>query len=105
MPVSVIPSNISLNKLGALLLDRGIGNDNYKIAVITSLDSSGNVSGIGNLISRNQTNFSSTGYNLASTVFQNTNTANPSPTDNQIRPVENLTSQTISGDFVTFSSI
>lgn len=33
------------------------------------------------------------------------NTANPSPTDNQIRPVENLTSQSISGDFVTFSEL
>lgn len=100
----VIPSNISLNKLGALLLDRG-GNDNYKVAVITSLDLFGNVSGIGNLISRNQTNFSSTGYSLTSTVFQNSNSANPTSTDNQIRPVENLTSQTISGDFVTFSEL
>ncbi len=100
----VMPANINLNKLGALLLDRG-GNDNYKVAVITSLDATGKVSGLGNLISRNQANFSSTGYTLTSTVFQNANSANPSAAENLIRPSENISSQAISGDFVTFSEL
>jgi hypothetical protein len=100
----VIPSNVSLSKLGALLLDRG-GNDNYKIAVITSLDSAGKVSGIGNLVSRSQSNFSSTGYTLTSVVFQNGNGANPTAADNLIKPVENISSQAISGDFITFSEM
>ena len=100
----VVPANVSLNKLGALMLDRG-GNDNYKIAVITSLDSSGNVSSLGNLVNRTQANFSATGYNLTSIVFQNSNNANPSAADNQIKPVENIGSQAISGDFITFAEL
>lgn len=100
----VIPTNISLTKLGTLLLDRG-GNDNYKIAVITSLDPTGKVLTLGNLIGRNQSNFSTTGYNITSTVFQNTNAANGSAAANLIKPAENLTSQPISGDFVTFSEL
>lgn len=100
----VIPANISLSKLGTLLLDRG-GNDNYKIAVITSLDSTGKVLTLGNLVGRNQSNFSNTGYSLTSTVFQNTNSAIGSASDNLIKPAENLSSQSISGDFVTFAEL
>lgn len=100
----VVPSNVSLDKLGAMLLERG-GNDNYKIAVITSLDNNGRVLTLGNLVSRAPSNFSSTGYSLISTVFQNSNNANPSPSENLIKPSESIGSQPISGDFTTFSQL
>lgn len=100
----VVPSNVSLDKLGTMLLERG-GNDNYKIAVITSLDAGGKVLTLGNLVSRSQSNFSSTGYTLTSTVFQNSNSANASASENLIKPSENIGSQAISGDFITFSQL
>ena len=100
----VIPAGVSLNKMGIMVMERG-GNDIYKVAVITSLDANGKVSGLGNLISRTSSNFGSTGYSLRSTVFQNGNNASPTHEENLIKPSENLGLQNVSGDFITFSEL
>lgn len=100
----VIPAGVSLDKMGIMVVDRG-GNDSYKVAVITSLDTNGNISGLGNLISRTASNFGSTGYSLRATVFQNANNASPTSEENLIKPSGNSGLQNVSGDFIRFSEL
>ncbi|WP_139785138.1 T9SS type A sorting domain-containing protein [Parabacteroides sp. Marseille-P3160] len=96
----VVPAGIPLDRVGMLLMERN-GNDNYKVAVITELDETSKVSGLGNLIARLKTNFGQTTLNVTSTVFQKGNNSG----DNDIKPDQDLDSQTIAGDFITLSKL
>lgn len=99
-----VPVGISLAKIGTMILERG-GNDRYKVALITSLDSAGNVASLGNLVSRATSNFGATGYSMESDVFQNSSAEPTTADDSIIKPATIIPSQSVSGDFVDFSTL
>lgn len=87
-------------KAGFLLNERG-GNDNFKVAAITSLGSSGQVESLGQLvyIREDQGHWGGTGQYIVSTVFMK------SSSDPAMRPSQDLGSQEIYGVFVTFEDL
>ncbi|HAR72274.1 hypothetical protein ACTS91_04390 [Empedobacter falsenii] len=95
-----VPTGVSLNKVGVLILERG-GNDDYRLAAITKLDTNGNVSGLGSLIARARGKFGALGKSVLSTVFMNSSTVSPDP----IKPNQDLTSQNIAGDFIDLETL
>lgn len=95
-----VPTGVSLKKVGVLILERN-GNDDYKLAAITKLDTNGNISGLGSLIARPRNSFGALVNSIASTVFMNSNTVSPDP----IKPNQNLASQNISGDFINLETL
>lgn len=95
-----VPTGVSLNKVGVLILERG-GNDDYRLAAITKLDTNGNVSGLGSLIARARDKFGALGKSVLSTVFMNSSTVSPDP----IKPNQDLTSQNIAGDFIDLETL
>ncbi len=95
-----VPTGVSLNKVGVLILERG-GNDDYRLAAITKLDTNGNVSGLGSLIARARGKFGALGKSVVSTVFMNSSTVSPDP----IKPNQDLPSQNIAGDFIDLETL
>ena len=95
-----VPTGVSLNKVGVLILERG-GNDDYRLAAITKLDTNGNVSGLGSLIARARGKFGALGKSVLSTVFMNSSTVSPDP----IKPNQDLPSQNIAGDFIDLETL
>lgn len=95
----IVPMGVKPSKIGVLIVERG-GNDNYKIAAITELDSNGNVSKLGKLASREPSSFGSLGRSVSSIIFMNSD-APASP--DLIRPSQDIGSQTISGDYVNLN--
>jgi hypothetical protein len=83
---------------GFLISERG-GNDNIKVAAITSLDVNNNVSSLGQLVNITTSDWGNTGINVATTVFQKFST------DAELRPNQNLGSQPIAGVYVTFEDL
>ena len=59
-----------LNNSGFLLLERG-GNDPFKVAAITAVDSNGNPSAFGNLISVPKSTWGNTDIGIKTNVYQN----------------------------------
>lgn len=96
-----IPMGVSTTKIGILIVERG-GNDNYKLAAITALDTNGNVSALGTLTPRLATGFGNLGKSIIPTIFMNSDT--PASPD-LIRPNQDLGSQPISGDYITLSDL
>lgn len=90
------PANI-----GMLLMERG-GNDGYKVAAITELNQDGTVKTLGTLASKLTSSWGASGKSITSTVFQNDNASGG---NNAIRPDQNLSSQNISGSFVTLQEL
>lgn len=85
-------------KAGFLINERG-GNDDFKLAAITSLDANGKVNGIGSLVDVQSTEWGNTGKGIVTTVFQRNGT------DAEMRPDQNLTSQNVYGIFITYADL
>lgn len=83
---------------GFLINERG-GNDNAKIAAITSLNTNGEVNALGNLITINSSDWGNTGKTIATTVFQR------GSSDSHMRPAQNLGNQAISAVYVSFADL
>lgn len=96
-----VPYGIPLGYIGILLMERA-GNDSYKVAAITGLNPDGTVASLRPLVSRMSSGFGGTAYPANTTVFQNSN--DPAG-DQDIRPHQNLGSQTVSGDFITLQAL
>ncbi|MCA1780313.1 MAG: hypothetical protein LC637_13310, partial [Xanthomonadaceae bacterium] len=87
-------------RTGFLLMERG-GNDDFKMAAITSLDDDGEVATLGPLITGTAgTAWGNSGLNILSTVFQSVETgALP------FRPSQNISSQAIHGTYISFADL
>ncbi|MCF8219337.1 MAG: DUF11 domain-containing protein [Bacteroidales bacterium] len=86
------------SKAGFLINERG-GNDEFKVAAITSLDANGKVSAVGSLVSIGTGDWGSTGKSFQTTVFQRNSD------DPVMKPDQNLSGQTIHGVFVTYEQL
>ena len=86
------------SKAGFLINERG-GNDEFKIAAITSLDANGKVDALGSLVSIGTGDWGSTGKSFQTTVFQR-NSGDP-----VMKPNENINAQTIHGVFITYAQL
>ncbi len=95
----VIPSNQGdREKSGFLLMERG-GNDTFKAAAITGVDSDGNPTAFGPLISVQTSNWGFTGHNMWSVVVQR------DPSDGQMRPSQRIAPQPIAGVFINLADL
>lgn len=95
----VIPSNQGdREKSGFLLMERG-GNDTFKAAAITGVDSDGNPTAFGNIITVQTNKWGETGHNMWSVVVQK------DPSDTQMRPSQRITSQPIAGVFINLADL
>lgn len=90
-----------LNNAGFLLLERG-GNDPFKVAAITAVDSNGNPTAFGNLISVPKSTWGNSGIGVKTNVYQN-------EVDNDewpgYRKTAELSSQNIHGIFISVASL
>jgi trimeric autotransporter adhesin len=85
-----------LGQAGFLVLERG-GNDSFKIAAITALDSSGNPSTLGNLVSAST--WSTLGNPSISTIARRDGTATA------LNPSFDSTTQAYQGIFISYSDL
>jgi hypothetical protein len=85
-------------KAGFVINERG-GNDNFKVAAITSLDGSGNVSVLGSLVSVSASQWGNTGKSVLTTVFQR------GGSDTYMRPNQDLSAQDIHSIFISYSDL
>ncbi len=85
-------------KAGFVINERG-GNDDFKVAAITGLDASNNVTSVGNFVSVGYNQWGNTNQAIVSTVFQR-NSA-----DQYMRPNQNLTVQDIHSIFITYADM
>lgn len=83
-----------LAKVGILINERG-GNDYFKIAAITSIDVNKNVTGLGNLVSITPSTWGTVGPAINTVVMSK------EEADAFLRPKEDISSQTISGVFIS----
>ena len=94
-------------RTGFLLMERG-GNDNFKMAAITSLDASGNVATLGPLITADHVGganvWGDTGLSIRSTVFQSV-PSGPDEPEPLLRPSQNLAPQNIHGTYISFANL
>lgn len=94
-------STTNTNQTGFLLLDRG-GNDDYTVAPITGLNPDGTVSSLGSLVTGTAgTVWGDTGEDIFTTVFQSVEIGTPP----LLRPSQALSSQTISGSYISFADL
>jgi len=100
-PVDV--SKYNPNTSGFLFMERG-GNDRFKVSAITGV--TGNtVTALNVPVSiNNSTHWGSTGQNIFSVVMQR-RVSGFSPTDADLKPSQNIGSQSISGVFVTLAQL
>ncbi len=87
-----------INNSGFLLLERG-GNDPFKVAAITAVDSNGNPSAFGNLINVHQSTWGNSGIGIRTNVYQNQNGWSG------YRKTAQLGSQNIHGIFISAASL
>ncbi|TVQ28776.1 MAG: hypothetical protein EA370_16090 [Wenzhouxiangella sp.] len=91
-------------RTGFLLMERG-GNDNFKMAAITSLDANGNVATLGPLITADHVGganvWGNTGLSIRSTVFQSIESGD----EPLLRPSQNLGPQNIHGTYISFDRL
>lgn len=96
--------SVAPTRTGFLLMERG-GNDNFKMAAITSLDGNGNVATLGPLITADHVGganvWGDTGLSIRSTVFQSVVSGDPP----LLRPSQNLGPQNIHGTYISFSDL
>ena len=92
-----LPSG-SQDNIGFLILERG-GNDPFKIAAITELDANGDPSQFGPLITVTQNTWGGSGFNIRSAVMRR------EESEPQFRPSHIVPSQSISGIYVSISSL
>jgi uncharacterized repeat protein (TIGR01451 family) len=90
------PAAARLGQAGFLVLDRG-GNDSFKIAAITALDSGGNPSTLGNLVS--VSTWSNLGNPTVALVARRDGTATP------LNPSTDTGSQAYQGVFISYSDL
>jgi hypothetical protein len=84
---------------GFLINERN-GNDNFKVAAITSLNGSNLVSGLGNLVSVLTTNWGVVGPSFVSRVMSRRTGSDPN-----LRAKQDIASQTVSGVYISFSNL
>ena len=87
-----------LDKTGVLINERG-GNDDFKIAAITGIDASNNVTSYGPLITINASSWGTVGPSISTVVMAK------EEADLFLRPKQDISSQTISGVFVRLSTL
>ncbi len=85
-------------KSGFIINERG-GNDDFKVAAITGLDGSGNVSSVGGLVSVGINDWGNTNQSIHTTVFQRNST------DQFMRPNQNLPAQHIHSVFINYDEL
>lgn len=84
---------------GFLINERN-GNDNFKVAAITSLTGANNVNGVGTLLSVATTNWGVVGPSIITRVM-----SRRTGTDVNLRAKQDIGAQTVSGVFISFSSL
>ncbi len=87
------------SKQGFLINERN-GNDPIKVAAITSIDASLNVISFGTLTNISSTSWGVVGPDIVSTIL-----SRRQATDVDLRPKQTLSSQTISGVFISFADL
>lgn len=90
---------INPTRQGFLINERS-GNDNFKVTAITGLTGSNTVSTLGTLLSVTTANWGSVGPAIISRVM-----SRRTGTDANLRAKQDIGSQTISGVFISFSSL
>ena len=85
-------------KSGYLISERG-GNDAFKIAAITGIDANGNPTSYGPLLSVPATAWGASPYSIVSIVFKKT------PSDSNLRPTANVSSQVINSVYTSFAHL
>lgn len=87
------------NSQGFLINERG-GNDNFKAAVILSLNGSMNVQAIGSLLSVRSSDWGRVGPSIATRVM-----SRRLNTDAVLRPKQDVTTQPVSGVYITLADL
>lgn len=89
----------SPNLQGFLINERN-GNDNFKVAAITSLNGSNLVNGLGSLVTITTSNWGIVGPAFISKVM-----SRRTGTDVNLRPKQDITSQTVSGVYISMNAL
>ncbi|NET51443.1 MAG: hypothetical protein F6K09_22805 [Merismopedia sp. SIO2A8] len=95
-----VTSTGDLGESGFAIFERG-GNDSFKIAAITALDSNGNPADYGNLIEVQDNQWGDTGFDV-NTYFMSQNV---DAGDATLRPDDHFGSQDVTGVFVSFDDL
>lgn len=90
---------INASMQGFLVNERG-GNDNFKLAAITGINGSQVVTSLGNLISVSSSTWGQVGPSVNTLVMSRRMGADPN-----LRPKQEITTQTISGIYVSFADL
>ncbi|MFE4106689.1 hypothetical protein [Almyronema epifaneia] len=92
-----VPS-ANLGDIGFLILERG-GNDPFKIAAITALDSNGNPSAFGQVVSVDSSVWGYSGYNIRTAVMRR------EESETNFRPSHLVSSQPVDGVYISVSDL
>lgn len=84
---------------GFLINERG-GNDNFKVAVITTINAHGNATSLGNLVQITASQWGRVGPSIQTRVMSRRLQA-----DATLRPKEDISAQTISGVYISFADL
>lgn len=84
---------------GFLINERG-GNDNFKVAIITAVNSGGRASTLGNLVQIRASHWGKVGPSIQTRVMSRRTTI-----DATLRPKEDIAAQTISGTYISFADL